>query len=122
MRSRDAEAFATGAFKVHHPMRLMLSGRLRIMGMSKMGLRLTVSGSTPGLKGTPDRPNRRLRRRGRFRNLANLVHSVASDAAGCTYCQAHLAVTTASHGVLEAKPAVAFYPEKSRMLRPISRS
>jgi hypothetical protein len=38
MRYRDAEAFATGAFKVHHPMRPMLSGRLRVKGMSKMGL------------------------------------------------------------------------------------
>ena len=37
-RYKDAEAFATGAFKVHHPMRLMLSGRLRVHGMSKMGM------------------------------------------------------------------------------------
>ncbi|WP_341250429.1 carboxymuconolactone decarboxylase family protein [Euzebya pacifica] len=37
--------------------------------------------------------------------LANLVHLVASQAAGCTYCQAHGAVTTVAHGVPEAKLA-----------------
>lgn len=37
--------------------------------------------------------------------LANLVHLVASQAAGCTYCQAHGAVTTVAHGVSEQKLA-----------------
>lgn len=37
--------------------------------------------------------------------LANLVHLVASEAAGCTYCQAHGAVTTVAHGVPEDKLA-----------------
>ena len=37
MRYRDAESFAAAAFKVKHPMRLMLSGRLKVQGMSKMG-------------------------------------------------------------------------------------
>ena len=31
--------------------------------------------------------------------LANLIHLMASNAAGCTYCQAHGAVTTIAHGV-----------------------
>lgn len=35
--------------------------------------------------------------------LANLVHLVASQAAGCSYCQAHGAVTTIAHGVPEEK-------------------
>lgn len=37
MRYRDAEAFAAGAFRVTHPMRLMVTGRMRVNGMSKMG-------------------------------------------------------------------------------------
>jgi alkylhydroperoxidase family enzyme len=37
--------------------------------------------------------------------LANLVHLVASNAAGCTYCQAHGAVTTIAHGVPQEKLA-----------------
>lgn len=37
--------------------------------------------------------------------LANLVHLMASNAAGCMYCQAHGAVTTIAHGVSEEKLA-----------------
>lgn len=37
MRYRDAEAFAAAAFEVTHPIRLMLSGRLRVKGLPKMG-------------------------------------------------------------------------------------
>jgi hypothetical protein len=37
MRYRDAETFAAAAFKVKHPMLLMLSRRLRVKGMSQMG-------------------------------------------------------------------------------------
>ncbi len=37
MRYRDADSFAAAAFSVVHPMRLMLSGRLRVEGLPKLG-------------------------------------------------------------------------------------
>ena len=45
--------------------------------------------------------------------LANLIHLVASQAAGCTYCQAHGAVTTIAHGVPEEKLAAVWEFETS---------
>lgn len=45
--------------------------------------------------------------------LANLIHLVASQAAGCTYCQAHGAVTTIAHGVPEEKLAAVWEFESS---------
>jgi len=45
--------------------------------------------------------------------LANLIHLVASQAAGCTYCQAHGAVTTIAHGVPEEKLAAIWEFESS---------
>lgn len=47
--------------------------------------------------------------------LANLVHLVASQAAGCTYCQAHGAVTTVAHGVSEEKLAAVWEYETSEL-------
>lgn len=45
--------------------------------------------------------------------LANLIHLMASNAAGCMYCQAHGAVTTIAHGVPEAKLAAVWDFERS---------
>lgn len=45
--------------------------------------------------------------------LANLIHLMASNAAGCTYCQAHGAVTTIAHGVPEEKLAAVWEFETS---------
>lgn len=47
--------------------------------------------------------------------LANLVHLVASQAAGCAYCQAHGAVTTIAHGVPEEKLAAVWEFETSEL-------
>ena len=45
--------------------------------------------------------------------LANLIHLMASNAAGCMYCQAHGAVTTIAHGVGEDKLAAVWEFETS---------
>lgn len=45
--------------------------------------------------------------------LANLIHLMASNAAGCAYCQAHGAVTTIAHGVAEEKLAAVWDFESS---------
>lgn len=47
--------------------------------------------------------------------LANLIHLMASNAAGCMYCQAHGAVTTIAHGVPEEKLAAVWEFEESAL-------
>lgn len=54
--------------------------------------------------------------------LANLIHLMASNAAGCMYCQAHGAVTTIAHGVPEEKLAAVWEFEESALFTEAERA